>query len=78
MTAPPRKGSVDGLHGLPVINASLIRVFVDGDMPRGVVSFNCDEGWCDVLVWDDAGRIVNDGENFVTQRVHGRVEVRAA
>lgn len=78
MTAPPRKGSVDGLHGLPVIEGRLIRVFVDGDMPRGVVSYDCDAGWCDVLVWDDLGRIVTDGENFITQRLRGKVEVRAA
>jgi len=78
MTSPPRKGSVDGLHGLPIIQARLVRIFVDGDMPRGVVSYDCDQGWCDVLVWDDAGCVVNDGENFVTQRVYGKVEARSA
>ena len=57
MTAP-RKGSVDGLHGMPRIHGKMIRVFVDGDMPRGVVSF--------------------DGENFVTQRLIGKVEARGA
>lgn len=77
MTAP-RKGSVDGLHGLPRIHGKMIRVFVDGDMPRGVVSFDCDAGWCDVLVWNDVGRPLFDGENFVTQRLTGKVEVREA
>lgn len=77
-TFPPRKGSVDGLHGLPVIQARLIRVFVNGDMPRGVVSYDCDEGWADILVWNDSGRPLHDGENFVVQRVAGVVEVKRA
>lgn len=74
----PRKGSVDGLHGLPVIVARHIRVLIDGDMLRGVVSFGADEGWADVLVWDDAGDVLHDGENFVTQRRFGVVEVVGA
>lgn len=78
MTAPPRKASVDGLHGLPIIDGRVVRVFVDGDMPRGVVSYDCDEGWADVLIWDDEGGPLTDGENFITRRLFGRVEVKAA
>lgn len=78
MTTPPRKGSVDGLHGLPVITAKLVRIYVDGDMPRGVVSYDCDEGWCDVLVWGDDGHVLHDGENFVVRRLVGKVEVKSA
>jgi hypothetical protein len=73
---PPRKGSVDGLHGLPSVDAKRIRVLIAGDMLRGVVSYDCDEGWADVLVWGDDGNVLHDGENFVTQRRHGVVEVR--
>lgn len=75
---PPRKGSVDGLHGLPVVQGRTLRVLIDGDMLRGVVSFDADEGWVDALIWDDAGKPLHDGENFVTQRRFGAVEVRAA
>ena len=78
MTFPPRKGSVDGAHGLPVIRAKLVRVFVNGDMPRGVVAYDCDAGWADVLVWDDAGHVLSDGEHYLTQRVRGRVTVTRA
>lgn len=77
MTNAPRKGSVDGLHGLLVIEGRAVRVYVDGDMPRGVVSWDCDGGWADVLIWDDEGTPVSDGENFVTKRVFGTIKVVA-
>lgn len=77
MTDAPRKGSVDGLHGLPVIKGHVVRVFVDGDMPRGVVSWDADAGWADVLVRGDDGFALTDGENFVTQRVFGKITVVA-
>ncbi|MEN9924166.1 MAG: hypothetical protein RL268_292 [Pseudomonadota bacterium] len=77
MTAP-RKASVDGLHGLPTIKGESVRVMVDGDMLRGVVSYDCDEGWADVLEWDDGGHPLHNGEYFVTQRLYGKIEVREA
>ena len=76
MTHPPRKASVEGLHGLPIVSAETVRVFVDGDMPRGVVAYDCDAGWAEVLVWDDFGAPLHDGENYVVQRLAGKVEVR--
>lgn len=78
MTDAPRKGSVDGLHGLPIIEGRAVRIFVDGDMPRGVVSYDCDAGWADVLVWDDDGGPLSDGENFITRRLFGKVEAKSA
>lgn len=77
MTLHP-KGPVDGLHGLPIVDGKTVRVFVDGDMPRGVQSWNAEEGWADVLIWNDDGTPLFDGENYVTQRVTGRVEVKPA
>lgn len=71
----PRRGSVDGLHNLPVVRAESARVLVDGDMLRGVVSFDCDEGWAEILVWNDEGHALFDGENYLTRRVHGVIEV---
>ena len=35
---PPRKASIDGLHGLPVVEGKTVRVLLDGDMLRGIVS----------------------------------------
>jgi len=72
----PRKASVDGLHGLPAIKAETVRVTIDGDMLRGVVAYDCDEGWADVLVWDDAGQTLHNGEFFVTHRISGKIEAR--
>jgi hypothetical protein len=73
---PPRKASVDGLHGLPVVRGECVRVFVDGDMLRGVVSYDCDDGWVDVLEWTDEGHAMHNGEHFLTRRVFGKIEVR--
>ena len=72
---PPQKGSVDGQHGLPTVNARGIRIFVDGDLPKGVRSWDADEGWADVLRWHDDGYPMHDGEDFVTQRIYGKVRV---
>ena len=77
-TTPPLKGSVNGEHGLPKIVPVNIRVFVDGDMPRGVVAYDVLEGWADVLCWDDDGNPLHNGEDFVSQRVYGKVEVKGA
>ncbi len=73
----PRKGSVEGLHGLPLINGKTVRVFVDGDMPRGVISWDIDQGWADVMVWGDCGEAVTDGEHIISRRVFGKIEVKA-
>lgn len=40
---PPRNASIDGLHGLPVVEGKTVRVLLDGDMLRGIVSFDADE-----------------------------------
>lgn len=72
----PRAGSIDGLPGLPRVEVAKIRVFVDGDMPRGVYAFNADEGWAEVLVYGDDGRPLHNGEHLVVQRVFGKVEAR--
>lgn len=75
---PPRQGSVNGEYGFPVVDAKFLRVFVDGDMPRGVAAWDCDAGWADVLTYDEAGGLVMNGAgDFVLRRVTGKVEVRA-
>ena len=81
MTDIPRQGSVNGECGLPAMSLDerkAIRVTVNGDMPRSVVAFDADAGWVDVIQWDDDGRPLHNGEDFVTQRLHGTVEVRSA
>lgn len=71
----PRKGSNEGLHGLPLVEGKAVRVTIDGDMPHGVVSWNADEGWADVVMWNDDGSPIHNGEAIVTQRVFGNVQV---
>lgn len=77
MTAPDR-GSVEGQYGFPRLPGAKFRVFVDGDMPRGVVAYDVIEGWAEVLQWDDEGHVLHNGEDFVKTRIHGKVEVREA
>lgn len=78
MTAPPRQGSVEGQYGFAIVDAKRIRVLIDGDMPRGVAAYNIDEGWADVLTYDEQGALVTNGAGrFVTKRVAGKVEVKA-
>lgn len=72
----PRQGSVNGEYGFPVVEAITIRVFVNGDMPRGVVAYDVDAGWADVLLYDEQGGLVRNGNYFLTQRRTGVVEVR--
>lgn len=75
---PPRTGSINGEYGFPKVEAKRIRVLIDGDMPRGVVAWNADEGWADILTYDEQGALVMNGAGgFVSQRVTGRVEVWA-
>lgn len=71
---PPRKGKVDDMPPCVVRN---MRVFVNGDMPRGVTAYDADEGWADVLIWNDEGAPMHNGEGFVTQRLFGKIEVKA-
>lgn len=73
---PPRTGSVDGQYGYPIVEAKRVRVFVDGDMPRGVTAYNVDEGWADVLTYGDQGELLTNGAGvFLTRRIAGKVEV---
>lgn len=79
MTTLPRQGSVNGEYGFPVIDARRLRVFIDGDMPRGVAAWDCDAGWADILAHHEDGSFVRDpAGRFITRRVTGKVEVRAA
>lgn len=74
----PRTGSVNGEYGFPIVEAKRIRVYIDGDMPRGVVAYNLNEGWADILTYDEQGALVTNGiGGFIARRVTGKVEVRA-
>lgn len=79
MTLPPRQGSVNGEYGFPKVPARSVRVLIDGDMPRGVVAYDVTAGWADLLLYDEHGALVMNGAGgFLTRRVTGKVEVRAA
>lgn len=76
MTLAPRRCSTDGRWGYPKPeDASRLRVLIDGDMLRGVVAYDVDEGWADVLLWgDDGDPVMRDGQ-FVATRRTGQIKV---
>lgn len=72
------KGSIDGQHGLPKVKADSVRILIDGDMPRGVVAWNAEEGWADILDRDEHGSFVQIDGKTRTRRIYGKIEVREA
>lgn len=55
--------------------ARRVRVFVDGDQPRGVVACDTHEGWADCRWRDERGRFVTAAGVAVLTRLRGRVRV---
>jgi hypothetical protein len=79
VTTLPRQGSCEGQYGFPIVDGRRLRVFIDGDMPRGVAAWDCDAGWADVLVRREDGSVKLDAAGrFITRRVSGKIEVRKA
>lgn len=76
MTLAPRRCSTDGREGYPKPDdASRLRVLIDGDMLRGVVAYDADAGWADVLLWDEDGNPTMRDGHFVAVRRTGMIEV---
>lgn len=77
MTDAPRQLAVSGQYGFPRPPGDwehrMIRVFVDGDCKRGVVAYDADAGWVDVLRYDPVGGIMRLRGGFLVRRVHGKV-----
>lgn len=76
MTLAPRRCSTDGRCGYPQpTDPARLRVLIDGDMLRGVVAYDIDEGWADVLLWDEDGNPVMRNGQFVATRRSGVIKV---
>jgi len=71
MTQAPRR--VVPKDDLPREVRELIKVFVDGDMPRGVLGYDMDEGWAVLCEFDDAGDPIRIGEFYKTRIVTGKI-----
>ena len=51
-----------------------IRVYINGDLKRGVVAYDMIEGWADVIAWDEQGepRLTDTGD-YIAQRYRGKI-----
>lgn len=50
-------------------------VFYEGIPVKHAVELDTDEGWIDVLVADDAGRLIREGDSWKTERLHGEITI---
>lgn len=77
MTEIPVRFSSNGEFGLP-FDRSLsprLRVFVGGDFLRGIVAYDIEAGWVEVLEHDERGHATKRDGQWLTRRVHGRVDI---
>lgn len=61
-------------HYRPEIVGKAMAV-VDGMVVRGCVELDTDEGWADLLMTDDIGRPLVDGERWALQRLTGKISI---
>ena len=70
---PPRRLAFNEACAIP---RARLRVFVDGDMLRDVVVYDCDKGEATVIAHDDNGNRISIGDRWLCQEVAGNVTVR--
>lgn len=71
---PRRLSPIDG-DAEPDLRGRL-RVFVDGDLLRDVIGYDCDEGWIMAIMHDDNGKRMARGDCWLAYRVFGDVVAR--
>lgn len=76
MTEAPRRLATDGREGFPTpSNADAVRVYIDGDLKRGVIAYDALAGWVDVIMWDQDGvPVVTDDGDYIAQRYRGTIK----
>jgi hypothetical protein len=50
-------------------------VFYEGIPVNGVIELDTDAGWMDVLVTDDAGKFIVEGDSVKVERMFGEITV---
>lgn len=74
--AIPRRVACDGRSGfVPPHDPYVYRVFIDGDMKRGVNAFDLDEGWIEIAIFDDNGKHIEKDGDFFYRRCYGDIIV---
>jgi len=75
VTQAPQRIATDGREGFPCpLDSGAIRVYINGDLKRGVVAYDMIEGWADVIAWDEQGepRLTDTGD-YIAQRYRGKI-----
>jgi len=67
----PRKMHVSDCHPL----ASSLHISIDEQGIRSVVAYDMDAGWIEKARFDEDGEFVTDGDQWVMERVYGKVMV---
>lgn len=76
LRAPPRQCASDESYGFEQLaRPDCIHILIDGDLKRGVVAYDQDAGWADVVLWDDAGQPVWKDDTYCRTRYHGDIRV---
>lgn len=75
MTQAPPRMATDGRVGFPrPADDADIRVFIDGDLKRGVVAYDMVAGWADVILWREDGKAqLTDTGDFIAHRYRGKI-----
>jgi hypothetical protein len=72
----PRKCAVDHRDGFVFPdNPSHMRVMLDGDMLRPVITYDLDNQWVEVYKLDDSGRALHRDGVWLCERRYGDVKV---
>lgn len=73
MVTPPIRLAFDEPCAIP---RARLRVFVDGDMLRDVVAYDCEQGVALVIAHDEQGNRMMIGERWLCREFAGNVTVR--
>lgn len=73
---PPRQCAGNDDYGFErLARPECIRILIDGDLKRGVLAYDQDAGWADVVLWDDHGVAVYTEGKVCRTRYHGDIRV---
>jgi hypothetical protein len=73
---PPRQCASNADYGFErLARPDCIRILINGDLKRGVIAYDQDAGWADVVLWDDHGQPVWKDGDYCRTRYHGDIRV---
>ena len=71
----PRQLNADSADCRAILRDHIVQVFVDGQEVRDCLAYDIDGGWADTYVTDEQNRLVVRGDELVTSRLCGKIQV---